>query len=126
MRSKYEINGVNMAYFRAERIKIMAPLIRRCNRERMSIPQAAEHLGWSESTLRNWIKILCIKWRFRRLRKVYRFDKTGWEKAVLEGQAKGWPIYRIAAQLGTGHWNLSRFMKENGLRQPNRKNRLMP
>jgi DNA-binding NarL/FixJ family response regulator len=126
MRARSEINGVGMAYFRAERIKIMAPLVRRCNKEGMSIPEAAKYLGWSESTVRNWIKILCIKWKLGRRRNVYRFDKSGWEKAVVEGQAKGLPIYRIAAQLGTGHWNVSRFMKDNGLRKPNRKNRLMP
>jgi len=126
MRARDKINGVDMAYFRAERIKIMAPLIRRCNRENMTITKASEYLGWSESALRNWIRILCIKWKTGRKRTVYKYDKTGWEKAVLEGQAKGLPIYRIAAQLKTGHWNLSRFMKDNGLRQPNRKNRLMP
>jgi DNA-binding NarL/FixJ family response regulator len=126
MRARSEINGVGMAYFRAERIKIMAPLVRRCNKEGMSIPEAAKYLGWSESTVRNWIKILCIKWKLGRRRHVYRFDKSGWEKAIVEGQAKGLPIYRIAAQLGTGHWNVSRFMKDNGLRKPNRKNRLMP
>lgn len=114
-----------MDYFRAERIKIMAPLIRRCNKEAMTITQASEYLGWSESCLRNWIRILCIKWNTGRKRTVYKYDKTSWEAAVLEGQAKGLPIYRIAAQLNTGHWNLSRFMKVNGLRLPNRKNRLM-
>jgi phage antirepressor YoqD-like protein len=126
MRAKDQINGVTMAYFRAERIKIMAPLVRRCNKEGMTITQAATYLGWSESCLRNWIRILCIKWNTGRKRTVFKYDKTGWEKAVLDGQAKGWPIYRIAAGLGVGAWNLSRFMKDNGLRQPNRKNRLMP
>ena len=125
-RKSSKFRSIEMTYGRMERIKAMLPLMHRANSKGMNINQAAKWLGWSPSCVRNWTRITGFQWNNRRNRKGYRFDKTGWEKRIVELRAKGMTHAQIAAQLGVGEWNVSRFIKDNGLQIPNRNNRLMP
>jgi hypothetical protein len=123
-RARAEFKGVTMAYYRMERIKQLAPLIHRANEERMSIPKAAKWLGWSLSALRKWIKILGITWKVRPKRSVFKFDKTNWIADITRMMAEGKTQGQIACILGVGEWNVSRFIKDNGIQRPSRNNLL--
>jgi hypothetical protein len=125
-RKSSKFRSVDMTYGRMERIKAMLPLMHRANRKGMNINQAAEWLGWSPSCLRNWTRITGFQWKNRRNRRGYKFDKTGWEAKIQEMRAQGKTHAQIAVALGVGEWNVSRFIKDNGLQLPNRNNRLMP
>jgi hypothetical protein len=123
-RAKAVYKGVTMAYYRMERIKQLAPLIHRANEERMSIPKAAKWLGWSLSALRKWIKILGITWKQRPKRSVFKFDKSKWMEDIKRMMAEGKTQGQMACALGVGEWNVSRFIKENGIQRPSRNNLL--
>jgi len=125
-RKSSKFRSVDMTYGRMERIKAMLPLMHRANAKGMNINQAAKWLGWSPSCVRNWTRITGFQWKNRRKRRGYKFDKTGWEAKILELRAQGKTHAQIAAALGVGEWNVSRFIKDNGLQIANRKNRLMP
>lgn len=114
-RKKTAYRGVEMLHFRAERINQMRPLLNRANARCMTIPQAAKWLGWSVSSIRNWLRILNIKWRKRPVRKVFKHDRTGWEERVAAMLRAGKTHRQIAAELGVGHWNVTRFITERGL-----------
>lgn len=123
-RAQVEYKGVPMMYYRAVRIKELIPILEQANDKGLSIPKAAEWMGWSTSTLRNWIRITGITWKNRARRTVYCYDKTGWEQAVKAGFAAGKTQTQIARELKTGIWNLSRFIQDSGLRQPNAREKL--
>lgn len=121
-----DFRGTPMSYFRMERIKTLLPLIHRANDAEMTIRKAADWLGWSESCLRNWIRILGIRWR-KRGPKRPRLDKSAWEARIIELRAKGKTHAQIAKELGdVGAHNISRFIKDNGIQIPNRNNGLLP
>lgn len=113
-----------MMYYRAVRIKELSPFIERANEQRMSIPKAAKWMGYSVSTLRNWIKILGIRWNTRPKRQVRKFDTSTWEARILAAYKEGKTQTEIARELNVGIWNVSRFIKMNGLRRPNNRERL--
>jgi hypothetical protein len=123
---KVKFKGVYMAYYRMERIKAMRPLIHRANDGKRSIPQAAKWLGWSTSSLRNWIKILGIGWKRRYKRNGYALDKSRWLEHIKKAQAAGKSQSQMAAELNVGEWNISRFIKDNELQIPSRRNKLIP
>jgi hypothetical protein len=123
---KIVFKGVNMAHYRMERLKAMRPLIHRANDGKRTIPQAAKWLGWSTSCLRNWIKILGIGWKARYKRNGYALDKTRWLGHIHKARAAGKSQSQIAAELNVGVWNISRFIKDNDLRIPSRRNKLIP
>lgn len=126
-RARFVYKGVEMTYARMERIKALLPIMHRANASGMNINQAAEWMGWSPSSLRNWTRITGFQWKNRRNRRGYKYDKTGWEEKILELRAKGMTHAQIAHELGNvGAWNISRFIKLQGIRLPNRNNRLMP
>ena len=112
-----------MTYSRMIRIKSLLPFIRKANDSGKSIPEAAEWMGWSESSLRNWIRILGVHWRKRRKRNGYTIDKTGWDKKVPAMISENYSQAQIAAYLGVGEWTISRYMKNEGI-QPARKTSL--
>ena len=124
--SLIKFKGVHMAYYRMERLKAMRPLIHRANDGKRTIPQAAKWLGWSTSCLRNWIKILGIGWKRRHKRNGYALDKTTWLGHIHKARAAGKSQSQIAAELNVGVWNISRFIKDNELRIPSRRNKLIP
>lgn len=123
-RAQVEYKGQPMMYYRAVRIKELSPFIERANEQRMSIPKAAKWMGYSVSTLRNWIKILGIRWNTRPKRKVRKFDTSTWEARILAAYKEGKTQTEIARELDVGIWNVSRFIKVNGLRRPNNRERL--
>lgn len=123
-RAQVEYKGVAMMYHRAVRIKELSPFIERANEQRMSIPKAAKWMGYSVSTLRNWIRILNIRWNTRPKRKVRKFDTSTWEARILQAYAEGKTQTEIARELDVGLWNVSRFIKVNGLRRPNNREKL--
>lgn len=126
-RARFNFKGIEMTYARMERIKTLLPLMHRANDNKMNINQAAEWMGWSPSSLRNWSRILGFEWKNRRKRTGYRIDKTGWEEKIIALRAKGRTHAQIAKELGdVGEHNISRFIKANGIQLPNRNNRLMP
>lgn len=126
-RARFSFKGVEMTYARMERIKALLPLMHRANSSGMNVNQAAEWMGWSASSLRNWSRILGFEWRNRRKRKGYKYDKTGWEAKIVALRAKGMTHAQIAKELGdVGAHNISRFIKFQGLQVPNRNNRLLP
>ncbi len=126
-RARFNFKGVEMTYARMERIKALLPLMHRANDNNMNINQAAEWMGWSASSLRNWSRILGFRWKNRRNRRGYSYDKTGWEAKIIELRAKGFTHAQIAKALGdVGAHNISRFIKANGLQIPNRNNGLLP
>lgn len=108
--------GRRMAYFRAQRIATLEPLINRANSKGMSIPAAAKWLGYSKAAVRQWIAILGVKWKRRNHRPMHRLDKTGWEEAIKSGLGAGESQRSIAKRLGAKDAAVSRFIKENGLR----------
>jgi hypothetical protein len=120
---KMNYRNTKMTYSRMIRIKAMLPFIRKANDKGMSIPDAAEWMGWSESSLRNWIRILGVHWRKRRKRNGYSIDKTGWDKKIPAMIANNKSQTQIAAELGVGEWTISRYMKNEGI-QPARKTSL--
>jgi hypothetical protein len=124
-RAQVEYKGVPMMYCRAVRIKELTPFLEQANDKGLSIPKAADWMGWSTSTLRNWIRVLGMTWKNRAKRTVYCYDKTGWEDAIKKGFAEGKSQTQIARSLKTGIWNLNRFIHANGLRQPNARERLI-
>lgn len=113
----------NMTYSKVVRLKAMLPFIKRANNEGMTIPQAAEWMGWSESSIRNWIKVFGITWNKRRKRTGYRIDKTGWEEKIRKMVADNKSQEQIAATLRVGKWTISRYMSHNDI-QPARIRRL--
>lgn len=114
-RGKTVYKGVTMLPSRAERINQMRPLLNRANSRRMTIPQASKWLGWSTSSLRNWIRVLGITWRKGPKRNVFKYDRTGWNEHVTEALRAGKTHRQIAAELGVGHWNVTRFITQNGI-----------
>ncbi len=122
-RAQVEYKGQAMMYYRAVRIKELQPLIQQANDNGLTIPKAAEWMGWSTSTLRNWIRILGMTWKNKSKSRV-RFDKTSWEQAIKAGFAAGKTQTEIARSLKTGVWNLNRFIHAHGLRQPNAREKL--
>lgn len=114
-RTKVLYRGKEMRHFRAIRIAAMEPLINRANTKRMTIPEAADWIGISQSTLRSFVRILKIKWRTRRDRTVYRHCRIGWESTIIAGLREGKTLEKIGKQLGVGHWMVSRYVKQNGL-----------
>jgi transposase len=115
--------NTEMTYSKMIRIKSMLPFIHKANRKGMTIPQAADWMGWSESSLRNWIRILGVHWKKRRKREGYRIDKTGWDKKIPAMVEAKQSQAQIAATLGVGEWTISRYMKDNDI-TPARKFRL--
>lgn len=125
--ARFTYKGVQMTYARMERIKALLPLMHRANAAGMNINQAADWMGWSRSSVRNWTKITGFEWKNRRKRRGYKYDKTGWEEKIVALRAKGMTHAQIAQELGNvGAYNVSRFIKFNGLQIPNRNNRLLP
>ena len=122
-RARCEYKGVSMSYFRMERIRELTPMIQRANEQRMTIPQAAKWLGWSTSALRNWLRILGIHWHKRPDRKVYRFDKDGWDEKIKAMREAGETIPKIAIALGVGPWNISRYVRDHGHQSKSRNSR---
>lgn len=120
---KMKYRNTKMTYSRMMRIRSLLPFIRKANDKGMSIPEASEWMGWSESSLRNWIRILGVHWRKRRKRNGYRIDKTGWDKKIPAMIADNKSQAQIAATLGVGEWTISRYMKDEGI-QPARKTSL--
>ena len=123
-RNQVEYKGVPMLYSRYIRIKELIPFLEQANDKGLSVPKAADWMGWSTSTLRNWIRVLGMTWKNRAKRTVYKYDKTGWEAAIKKGFAAGKTQTQIARQLKTGIWNLNRFIHANGLRQPTNREKL--
>lgn len=123
-RVEVEYKGKQMMRFRAERIRQMKPLIERANSARMTIPAAAKWLGYSETALRAWIRVLKMRWRNGRTRKVNKFDKTTWEHKIRMGFAAGKTQREIAYELQTGPYNVSKFMKEIGIVMPSKRERI--
>jgi hypothetical protein len=115
--------NVDMTYSKMIRIKSMLPFIHKANRKGMSVPEAANWMGWSESTLRNWIRVLGVHWKKRRKRLGYRIDKTGWDKKIPAMVEANHSQAQIAAALSVGEWTISRYMKDNDI-LPARKFRL--
>lgn len=122
-RAQVEYRGQAMMYYRAVRIKELAPLIEQANDNGLTIPKAADWMGYSTSTLRNWIRILGMTWKNKHKRRK-RFDKTKWGQAIKDGFAAGKSQTEIARSLKTGVWNLNRFIHANGLRQPNSREKI--
>ena len=115
-RKRVEFHGKPMRYGTATKLAAMEPLIYRARAKKMTIRKAAEWMGWSESALRNWIKVLGITWNSRsRKRRVYKYDRTGWSERIVDGLTKGEPMVSIAKALGVGHWMVVRHTRENGL-----------
>jgi len=112
-----------MSYSKVVRMKAMLPFVRKANREGMTIPQAAEWMGWSESSIRNWIRVFGITWNKRRKRTGYRIDKTGWEEKIRKMVSENKSQEQIAAYLRVGKWTISRYMSLNDI-QPARVRRL--
>ena len=123
-RAQVEYKGVAMTYSRYERIKELSIFIEQANERRLTIPKAAKWMGYSISTLRNWIRILNINWNKRPKRKVRKFDTSTWEARILAAYKEGKTQTQIACELKVGLWNVSRFIKANGLRRPNNRERL--
>lgn len=123
-RAQVEYKGQPMMYYRAVRIKEMSVFIEQANEKRLSIPKAAKWMGYSVSTLRNWIRILGIRWHKRPKRKVRKFDTSSWEARILAAYKEGKTQTQIARELDVGIWNVSRFIKVNGLRRPNNRESL--
>jgi transposase len=120
---KMKYRNTKMTYSRMMRIRSLLPFIRKANDKGMSIPEASKWMGWSESSLRNWIRILGVHWRKRRKRNGYRIDKTGWDRKIPAMIADNKSQAQIAATLGVGEWTISRYMKDEGI-QPARKTSL--
>ena len=114
-RVRVEYQGRVMRYGTAMKIAALEPLINRANAKRMCIPKAAEWLGFSESALRNWIEVLNIKWRHGRDRRVYKYDRTGWDEKIVDGLKAGKTMVAISKELGVGHWMVVRHAKAQGL-----------
>lgn len=115
-RKRVQFHGTTMRYGTAMKIAAMEPLIYRARARRMSIPKAAEWMGYSESAVRQWIKVLGIKWNSNsRKRRVYKYDRTGWSEKIVDGLVKGKSMTAIAKELGVGHWMVVRHTRENGL-----------
>lgn len=120
-RARFTYKGVSMSYFRMERIKEITPLLQRANDARMTIPKAAKWMGWSTSALRNWIKIVGMHWFAKPKRKVFKLNRDGWDEKIKAMREQKVPIPKIAIALGVGPWNISRYIRENGLQARFRK-----
>lgn len=107
--------GVRMTPFRAQRIVELTPLIIKANKDGMTIPKAAEWMGWSVASLRLWVRILGIKWRNTTPGKTKAIDKQTWLDKIQRKLAEGKSQAEIARDLGTGAWNITRFKKANGI-----------
>jgi hypothetical protein len=114
-RVRVEYRGRVMRYGTAMKLASLEALIQRANSKRMTIPKAAEWLGYSESALRNWIGVLGVKWKRGRDRRVYKYDRTGWDEAIVAGLKEGKTLTSISKQLGVGHWMVVRHAKQHGL-----------
>lgn len=115
-RKRVEFHGKAMRYGTAVKLASMEPLIYRARAKRMTIRKAAEWMGYSESAVRNWIKVIGIKWNSRsRKRTVYKYDRTGWSEKIVDGLVHGKSMVAIARELGVGHWMVVRHARENGL-----------
>lgn len=115
-RKRVHFHGRLMRYGTAMKLAAMEPLIYRARAKRMSIPKAAEWMGWSESALRQWLDTLGIRWNSNvRKRRVYKYDRTGWDERIVQGLREGKSLVAIGKELGVGHWMVCRHAKENGL-----------
>lgn len=123
MTFKMKYRNHRMTYSKVMRMKSLLPFIKKANNQGMTIPKAAEWMGWSESSIRNWIKVYGITWNKRRKRSGYRIDKTGWTEKIRKMVSENKSQEQIAAALRVGKWTVSRYMSLNDI-QPARIRRL--
>jgi len=115
VQGKVTYKGKRMTPGRASRIEQLRPFINKANSKRMTIPEAANWMGWSVSSLRNWIRVLNVKWRTGPRRTVFKYDRSGWEEKIKKDLTAGRTHRAIASDLGVGHWNVTRFITEYGI-----------
>lgn len=115
VQGKVTYRGARMTPGRASRIEQLRPFINKANSKRMTIPEAANWMGWSVSSLRNWIRVLNIHWRTGPKRTVFKYDRTGWNETIRTALKEGKSHRQIAAMLGVGHWNVTRYITSEGI-----------
>ena len=54
-------------------------------------------------------------------RKVFKLNRDGWDEKIKAMREQKVPIPKIAIALGVGPWNISRYIRENGLQARFRK-----
>lgn len=118
-RVNVEYKGVPMTLNRALRIKELIPFIEKANEKGMTFPKAADWMGWSVGSLRNWVRILGITWKNKPNRTIQKHDTTGWEERIVKAFAEGKTQTQIASEMGIGLWNVSRYVKRRHLSRPN-------
>ena len=91
------------------------PHLREAAAKGLSIGEASRVIGFSPTALRNWSAILGIQFKKGRRRKGFRYDKTGWHKAIVEGVAKGMTLEKLGIQLDVPLINIARYCEQNGL-----------
>lgn len=91
------------------------PHLREAAAKGLSIGEASRVIGFSPTALRTWSAILGIQFKKGRRRKTYRYDKSGWHKAIMEGVAKGMTLERLGIQLDVPLINIARYCEQNGL-----------
>lgn len=91
------------------------PHLREMAKDGLCPTHAARKLGFNINTVRTWAKILGIHFKKQRNRRVYRYDKTGWEAAIHAGAKAGMTLEALAIQLDTPFVNVARYCYDNGI-----------
>jgi hypothetical protein len=91
------------------------PHLRELSAKGLNIGQASRLIGFCPSTIRSWSAILGIQFKKGRRRKGFRYDKSGWHKAITEGVAKGMTLEKLGIQLDVPLINIARYCEQNGL-----------
>ena len=91
------------------------PHLRELSAQGLNIGQASRLIGFCPTTIRKWSIILGIQFKKGRRRRTYRYDKTGWHKAITEGVAKGKTLEQVGIQLDVPLINVARYCEQNGL-----------
>jgi len=107
--------GRLMFHSTASRLKEWSPRLRQCAADGMCIAHASNYLGWSVATVARWSKILGVTWRKARQRPVRKYDKAGWEQAIMAGLSAGKTQGMVAAGLGVPLVNVHRYCLDNGI-----------
>lgn len=108
--------GKLMRYSTAARIIDYRADLRRIAEEGHSVAKTSRLLGFSTTTVRGWARLLGIHIKpYGKRRACRRYDRTGWEAAIMAGIAAGKTQGQVSAELRVPHMLISRYCWDNGI-----------